>query len=153
LKVKYSFARGWLHTLEVSRYTVEFIRALARAPQLRLLRRLQLSDNDFEEPSEYPPGDDIPEGAEYPQLYPLVRCPYLTNVRTFILGELMTPEEEDDAEDGGFSCYTQGDGAVGVIKQMPKVEELYLLCHEFDAGQLYSLRTLDRLRVLMHYHG
>ncbi len=148
----YTFARGWLDSLELSSYGVEVTRAMARAPQLRLLRRLTMHDNRFEEPGEYHAGDDIPEGANYPQLYPLVRCPFLGNVKVLTIGETMTPEEDDDAEDGGFSCHTEGDGVVGIIKRMPKLEELHLLCHHVDAEQLYSLRTLDNLRVLTHYH-
>src|SRR5262249_26871912 len=49
LDVTFSFARGWLDSLEVSFYGVEFIRVLARAPQLRLLRNLVMYENKFEE--------------------------------------------------------------------------------------------------------
>ena len=70
-----------------------FDRALARAPQLRLLHRLVLRENLYEQAGEYEPSDDIPEGTDYPQLYPLVRCPYLTNVRQLVLGETWTLPE------------------------------------------------------------
>jgi uncharacterized protein (TIGR02996 family) len=153
LKVEYTFRRGWLDSLTASVYTVEFMRILARSPQLRLLRRLHLFDNAFEELDSIEQGDEFPEDCFYPQLYPLVRCPYLGNVRTFTLGEFLTPSEEAEADDGAISCHTEGAAAVGIIKQMPRVEELYLLAHEIDTDQLFSLKTLDRLRVLMVYHN
>src|SRR5262249_36595043 len=147
--IEYTFRRGWLDSLKVSRYKVALTRAMAAAPQLRLVRRLEMFDNAFEEEDEDTPGDDIPDEGYYPQLYPPPRCPYPGNVRTFILGEMLTPAEEDEADDGGISCHTEGDAAVGMIKLMPKVEELYLLAHRVDTDQLFSLKTLHRLRVLM----
>jgi uncharacterized protein (TIGR02996 family) len=152
-RFNYSYARGWLDSLEVTRYTVAFTRALARAPQVRLLRRLVLMEDAYEEEGEYEGGDDIPEDVENPQLYPLARARYLGNVRVFQLGEMVTPREEDEAGDGGFNSQTSGEGTVGLIKVMPKLEELYLLAREVDADQLFSLRTLDRLRVLLVYHN
>ncbi len=155
LKAKYTFARGWLHTLELSNYGVEDMRILARSPALRLLHTLILSDNRFEEASEYKPGDDIPEEAdEYTaQLYPLLKSPYLGNVRSFRLGEPVSAADERDADDGAISCHTSGDGVAGVVKMMPELEELYLLAHNVDAGEIFSLRTLPRLRVLWLYHN
>lgn len=151
IDVKHSFARGWLHTLDVNNFDVEFTRTLTRAPQSRLLRRLVLREPAYQEPGEYEAGDDIPEDAEEnPQLYPLIRSPYLTNVREFVLGELTT--EGDNPDDEGFNCHTSAAGAVGVIKQMPRLEELYLLAHNLDADQLFSLKTLHHLRVLLVYH-
>ncbi|MFO0844051.1 MAG: WGR domain-containing protein [Gemmataceae bacterium] len=153
LAVKCTFRRGWLDTLTVGRYTLEFVRLLAKAPQLRLLRTLVLYNNDFEH-GEVLPEDGVPSsGCDNPALYPLARSPYLSNVRMFIVGEVMSDKEEDDFEDGGISCYTQGDGAVEIVKRMAKLEELYLLAHNIDVEQLFSLRTLDRLRVLMLYHA
>jgi uncharacterized protein (TIGR02996 family) len=151
--VKYTFRRGWLDDLEAHSFTVDFTRALARSPATRLLRRLQLDDNAYEEEGEYEPGDDLPADDYFPQLHPLLRSPYLTNVRTFILGEFVTPDEEDEADDGAISCHTEGQAAVGLVKLMPKLEELYLLGHGVDTVQLFSLKTLTELRVLMVYHN
>jgi uncharacterized protein (TIGR02996 family) len=150
---QYRFARGWLDTLEASRFTVAFARTLARAPQTRLLRRLALSDQAYEERGEYEAGDDVPEGAFYPQLYPLLRSPYLGNVRVLQLGEPMSSEEEEDADDGGISCHTEGEAAIGLVKRMPRLEELYLLAHNVDTDQLFSLRTLPDLRILQVDHN
>jgi uncharacterized protein (TIGR02996 family) len=147
------FARGWLDTAEARDYTVAFTRLLAHSPEIRLLRRLVLDDNAFEMEDEFEPGDDIPEDCEDPQLYPLVRSPYLGNVRIFVLGERIRPEDEIEAMDGGFNCQTSGDGAVGLIKRMPKLEELYLLARDVDTPQLFSLKTLHNLRILQVYHA
>src|SRR5205807_2803837 len=76
---------------------------------------------------------------------------YLTNVRQFVLGEVIPPEE-DVAVGSYFNCRTQGEGVAGVVKRMPKLEELHLLAHDTDPEQLFSLRTLHRLRVLLLYH-
>jgi uncharacterized protein (TIGR02996 family) len=152
-EIEYTFRRGWLDSLKVSVFSVAFTRALARAPQLRLLRRLEMEYDKYEEEGEYEPGDDIPEGTFFPALYPLARCPYLGNVRFFRLGEWLSPEDEAEADDQGINCETEGEGSMAVIKLMPKLEELYLLAHDVDTEQLFSLRTLDRLRVLMVYHN
>ncbi|MFO0926804.1 MAG: TIGR02996 domain-containing protein [Gemmataceae bacterium] len=150
MEVQHTFARGWLHTIDVNNFDVEFTRTLTRSPEARLLRRLVLRESAYQEPGEYEMGDDIPEDSENPQLYPLIRCPYLTNVREFVLGELGSMD--NDPDDEGFNCHNSADGVVGVIKAMPKLEELYLLAHNLDADQLFSLRTLHRLRVLLVYH-
>jgi uncharacterized protein (TIGR02996 family) len=148
LECKYQFARGWLDSLEANMFTVAFTRALAHAPQTRLLRRLALIEDTFEDEGEYEPGDDIPEDAEFPGLYPLVRSPYLGNVRVLQLGEV-TPDKPEE-----FNCHLFGGAAaVGFIKRMPRLEELYLLAHEVDCNQLFALPTLNNLRVLQVYHN
>lgn len=151
LTAKLTWVRGWLHTVELANQGVEVMRVVARAPQMRLVRRLVLGEGSYEEPGEYPPGDDIPEGADYPQLYPLVRCPYLSNVKTFILGEEALLDDSP-VDGGGYSCHTNAEGVLGVIKLMPKLEELHLLAHGVDADQLYGLKTLHHLRIFVHFH-
>jgi uncharacterized protein (TIGR02996 family) len=152
LKCQFTVARGWLDSLEAQRFTVAFTRALAKAPAARLLRRLVLSDEAYEEPSEFERGDDIPEDVYHPQLHPLLKATTLGNVRVFGLGE-QNSAEDDAADDGGWSCHTEGEAAVGLVKLMPNLEELYLLAHNIDAEQLFSLRTLSKLRVLQLYHN
>jgi uncharacterized protein (TIGR02996 family) len=153
IQVEYTFRRGWLDTLVVSRYTVEFARALARAPQVRLLRRLVMYDNAFEDAGEYEQGDGIPEDCFAPQLYPLARRHHLGNVRVLQLGEFLSPQDEAEADDQAINCQTEGAAAIGMIKGMPRLEELYLLAHDVDTDQLFALKTLEHLRVLMVYHS
>ncbi len=147
------FARGWLDSVEAEHFTVAFTRLLAQSPEIRLLRQLVLDNNAFEMEGAFEAGDDIPEDCEDPQLYPLLRSPHLANVRVFVLGEMIASEDEIEALDGGFNSQTGGDGAVGVVKGMPKLEELYLFARDVDNAQLFSLKTLSRLRVLQVYHS
>ncbi|HZY84666.1 MAG TPA: hypothetical protein VFE78_07530, partial [Gemmataceae bacterium] len=148
LECKYQFARGWFDSLEATNFTVAFSRAVARAPQIRLLRRLVLTEDSFEDEGEYEAGDDVPEDAEFPALYPLARSPYLGNVRVLQLGERTDDKPEE------FNCHLFGGAAaVGLIKRMPRLEELYLLAHEVDCNQLFDLKSLDNLRVLQVYHN
>jgi uncharacterized protein (TIGR02996 family) len=153
LQGKGTFARGWLDSVSVRGYNVNFTRTLAESPEVRLLRWLELEDNEYEMDGEYETGDDIPEDCVDPQLYPLMHSPYLGNVRVFVLGEMIRPEEEIEAIDGGFNCGTSGDGAVGLVNSFPKLEELYLLAGEVDTAQLFSLKTLHNLRILQVYHA
>jgi uncharacterized protein (TIGR02996 family) len=144
----YQFARGWLDSLQIRSLSVAFARVLAGAPQARLLRRLVIEGNVYTEPEEYEPGPDVPEGESYPGLYPLRKAPWLGSVRVFRLGE--------QAEEGpGYSCWTSGDAAVDLVKQMPRLEELYLFAHvgEPDLKTLFGLKTLTHLRVLVVYHN
>src|SRR5262249_39052769 len=103
---------------------------------------------------EYEAGDDIPEeGEDSPQFYPLLRSPYLGNVRVFLVGEEVTEEYDRSALDGGFNSETGGEGALGGGKQMPRLEERPLCARDADTAQLFSLRPLDNLRVLRVYHA
>lgn len=148
LECKYRFARGWLDSLEADHFHVAFMRVLNRAPQIRLLRRLALIEDKFEMEDDYEAGNDIPEDAEFPGLYPLVRSPYLGNVRVLQLGEITADKPEE------FNCHLFGGAAaVGLVKRMPRLEELYLLAHEVDCNQLFDLKSLDNLRVLQVYHN
>src|SRR5262249_32522585 len=132
--------------------TTGFARALARAPQARLLRRLviQASPNYAEEDEGGDEGEGDDEGAdrrdegdEVWPLHPLRRAAYLSNVRVFQLGE-----QYQDTKWGGASCHTNGDGVVGLIKKKPRLEELYLMAHRVDTRALFGLKTLTNLRVL-----
>ncbi len=79
--------------------TVSQARALAQAPQARLLRELVVETIEAETPvgttqqyidSYYEPGPDVPadiEPYDSPGLHALCRCPQLASVRVFRLGE------------------------------------------------------------------
>jgi uncharacterized protein (TIGR02996 family) len=138
-----TFVRGWVQRLRLTGYGLEQTRALVRAPQLQLLRELILCDDGYVE--DYDREDDVPEGADIPQLYPLARAEYFGNVRVFTLGE-----PDDDAEYP--ECHTEGEGVAGMVKKMPRLEELRLLAHDVDTDELFSLKTLDNLRILQVDH-
>jgi uncharacterized protein (TIGR02996 family) len=138
----HTFQRGWLDSLKVSSYSCEYLRAIARAPEMRSVRVLHLESNTYED--EWEPGPDVPEDAEQPGCHPLAASNNLGNVRTFILGEL----EDDEYR----NCHTDGEGAVGAIKKMPRLEELRLLAHRVDTAELFGLKTLNSLRILQVDH-
>jgi uncharacterized protein (TIGR02996 family) len=159
--VAHRFTRGWLSRLEFHGLTVAEARALARASQARLLRELVVESVAYEASvgatqqyvySYYEPGPDIPADiAPYdtPGLHALCRCPQLANVRYFRLGDLV---DRVDGPEEDFNCNTPGHLAHHVVKQMPNLEELYLLAHWVDANNLFSL-PMPRLHVLQLYHS
>jgi hypothetical protein len=150
--VKYRFARGWIDALEVDEFGVAFSRSLATAPELSLLRSLTFLEDAYEEPGEYEPGPDVPDDTDgSPAMYPLVKAKHLGNVRVLQVGEQVDGFLQPQAE-----CFYNGrigGGAVaGIVKVMPRLEELYLLARDVDLNQLFSLKTLDNLRILQVYH-
>jgi hypothetical protein len=97
----------------------------------------------------YAPGDDIDAAANDgdPALFLLTKFPYLASVRTFHLGNPVT-ETFDDSD----QCHTNGGMAYHLLKQMPSVEEIYLLASGVDAAKIFAL-PMPRLRLLHYYHG
>jgi uncharacterized protein (TIGR02996 family) len=154
---EYQLARGWLDNLVIGPLTVPFARALARAPQARLLRRLVIQrleeyDSDLDDEAEaYEPGPDVPRDEDAPGLFPLLRSANLGNVRVFQLGETVHDEEKYQ---GQTYDTTDSAGAVDLIHKMPRLEELYWLAHgdKRDLEALFGLKTLGHLRVLQVYH-
>src|SRR5262249_41929315 len=72
------------------------------------------------------------------------------NVRTLIIGEPTTPQDEVEAY---YNCHDSGEAASGLVKHMPRLEELLLFAHRVNANDLFSLRTLPHLRELALYHS
>jgi uncharacterized protein (TIGR02996 family) len=147
---EFQFACGWLDSINVPSLSVEFARALVRAPQARLLRRLMIEGERYEEEGEYEAGDDIPTLRDLiypgqPSVHVLLGCPYLTNLRVFHLGE---PTEGENA-----NCHTSGEAAAELVAGMPRLEELYLLAHHVDMERLFALKNLTKLRILQIYHN
>ena len=150
LKAEWTWQRGWLSSLKIDNHTVEFCRILAHAPVARLLHRLHLGEGTYEEAGNFTPGPDVPENEGELSLFPLMKATTLGNVRELILGELVAPEDEAE---GYFNCHTNGEAASGLVKVMPRLEELHLYAHQVNANDLFSLRTLPDLRVLVLYHS
>ncbi len=160
--VGHRFARGWLSRLEFHDLTVGQARALANAPQARLFRELVVEDVEAEMPtgrqqqyidSHYEPGPDVPSGIDAyddPGLHALCRCPYLATVRVFRLGEEVV--QPSGSEEEYYNCHTDGRLAYHLVKQMPNLEELYLLAHRVDAAKIFPLR-MPNLRIFQLYHS
>ena len=51
-----------------------------------------------------------------------------------------------------MNCHTHGELAYHLVKQMPNLEELYLLAHRVDADKVFAL-PMPNLRVLQLYHS
>src|SRR5262249_11248441 len=83
----------------------------------------------------------------WPGLHPLRGATNLTNVRTFRLG----PDQGDDYEN--YRCYVKSRVTPAIVGLMPRLEELYLWCNEFDVNAMLTLPTLANLRVLLIYHA
>jgi uncharacterized protein (TIGR02996 family) len=160
--VTHSFARGWLNRVAFHNLTVNQARALTRNPGAKFVRELVVERVECEAPvgskeqyidSFYEPGPDVLADADPwsgPALDALCRYPYLAGVRTFQLGEgepgLDAKQEEDD------NCHTPGGLAYHLVKQMPHLEELYLLAHDVNGNKAFVL-PMPKLRVLQLYHS
>jgi uncharacterized protein (TIGR02996 family) len=160
--IAHRFSRGWLSRLEFHDLTVGQARALAQASPARLLRELVVEQVAAEAPvgstqqyidSYYEPGPDVPadvDSYDNPGLHALCRCPQLAGVCLFQLGEAV--EKVGEREEEYLNCHTSGELAYHLVKQMPNLEELYLLAHRVDANKIFSL-PMPRLRVLQLYHS
>jgi uncharacterized protein (TIGR02996 family) len=151
---QFRFRRGWLDRLTFPALRVAEARALAREPQARLLSHLTVEYVVYyalELGERYEPGDDVAGAPPHsPGLDALRGSPSLRNIRIFQLGERVS----DEYESGGtyYNCHTDGRAAVALLREMPRLEELYLLAHYVDTDQLFALGTLRHLRVLQAYH-
>jgi uncharacterized protein (TIGR02996 family) len=122
----FGFARGWLDTLQAPYLPIDCADILAKAPETRLLRRLEIF-----------------QAESYEEPLPAIGS-FLSNLRVLQIGE---PQE------GEYSnCHISGETAVDLVAKLPRLEELYLLAHRVDMERLFRLKTLDKLRVLQIYH-
>jgi uncharacterized protein (TIGR02996 family) len=140
------WTRGWIDGLYLWEIDVPTAQALARCPATRLLQRLHIDQSGYGCDSQTEPSDGIPEGSEYPNLYPLQLAPFLPCLRVFQLGETV------DFEEGHYNCRTSGEGAVELIAQMTRLAELNLLADETDLARLFALPGLTNLHTLVAYH-
>jgi uncharacterized protein (TIGR02996 family) len=144
---RWRWARGWVEEIYLWQIDLATARALASCPMTRLLRRLQIDHSGEEHHYKAEPADGVPEGSEYPNLYPLARSPFLPSLRAFQLGE--TVDFEQESHD---FCQTAGEGVAHLVGQMARLEELHLLAHHAELGQIFALPNLTNLRVLLVYH-
>jgi uncharacterized protein (TIGR02996 family) len=137
---RYRFARGWLDTLDILFLTVHQARALAHAPETRLLRHLIIRDLYSESPGEFPPGEPIPSHASNSSQYVLPSAEFLGNLRVLQVGEL---EEEVNL------CYYGGEALPAFLARLPRLVELNAHVGEVERGELFAaLKGLPELRTL-----
>jgi uncharacterized protein (TIGR02996 family) len=142
------FVRGILAEVVVARLTVNCARALARAPQTRLVRNLAVGGYDYEDT--FDPGPDVPAdlGHEEPAAHALRALPQLPNLRSFQLGWTADDKYGDFCH---LQCHLSGPSIHDAIRRMPLLEELYLFAHGVDTHQIFSF-PMPHLRVLQVYH-
>jgi uncharacterized protein (TIGR02996 family) len=157
------FARGWLDLVRVLPFPDAILAALARAPEARLLRRLEVVydmryhpfDFDVEGPNAALTDDEEEqephEGTTI--LPPLLASPYLGNLRAFKLGfsdsgdrighsTMVMPFEKCNARQ-----------VSELLQKGPRLEELYLNTDLAGIDRLFALPALGKLRVLQYYYG
>jgi hypothetical protein len=98
---RHEFARGWLDSVVTPVLCPDFVRALARAPEARLLRKLVVETT-------------TPGGPE--DLAALLDAPFLPRLRVFWLGPV--PGEAERAS-------AWADVITQLVARMTRVEELY----------------------------
>jgi uncharacterized protein (TIGR02996 family) len=162
----YRFARGWLdfvRTLPVPEAVVEVI---AESPAARLLRRLEVVYDmryhafDFEEFTEGPTGQLREGEGSGGEVYDanctlpaLAGSPYLKNLRVLKYGF------SDDGPELAHSTMVEPFGAntaqyfLDVLKNCPRLEELYLNVDFTQAEQLFASPLLGQLKVFQYYYG
>jgi uncharacterized protein (TIGR02996 family) len=134
---RYRFARGWLDTLDITFLSVHHARALAHAPETRLLRHLILRDLFCETAGDFPPEKGIPADTSYPAQYVLPQAEFLGNVRVLQVGEL---------EETVNLCYYGGETLPAFLARLPRLRELNAHVAGVDRGEL--LATLEDLPEL-----
>src|SRR5262249_45332445 len=165
----YQFARGWLDFVRVLPFPDAVIAALARSPEARLLRRLEVVydmryhpfrfdqfveglNEALAEEERLDPGDFyMSEAARI--LPPLLGSPHLTNLRAFKLGF------SDSADRLGYSTMVNPFGdcdaqqVIQLLEKCPRLEELYLNTTLPGIDRLFALPALGNIRVLQYYYG
>jgi uncharacterized protein (TIGR02996 family) len=160
----YQFHRGWLDLVRVLPFPDATLAVLARCPEARLLRRLEVVYDmryhpfDFDEFTEGPnkaagiAQDDAgfnPAGI----MAPLLDSPYLGNLRVFKLGY------SDSGERMGHStmipvfegCTAQQ--VIDLLGKCPRLEELYLNTFLPGIDRLFAQPIFGNIRVLQYYYG
>jgi uncharacterized protein (TIGR02996 family) len=160
----YRFARGWLDFVRLLPFPDAAVAALARSPEARLLRTLEVvydmrfHPHDFDAVLEGPIGA-LRQGEEANETYeeadllpPLIASPYLTNLRSFTLGFGGSDRPVYSGMVGTFNNCT-ADQVVDLLGKCPRLEELYLNTSVPDVEGLFASPALAGLRVLQYYFG
>lgn len=145
-KVSCSFRRGWLDALHLPTIREPLSRALAEAPEARLLRRLVIADNQDAPPlnrdeafaNEVLAGSAVYYPDEAVALNPLATSDNLRNLRILQLGD----------PDGALTDV--GDRALyDFLTHLPRLEELTLAYYLLNTQRLFAvpMPALRRLHV------
>jgi uncharacterized protein (TIGR02996 family) len=159
----YQFHRGWLDLVRVLPYPDGIVAVVAKAPQLRLLRRLEVVYDmryhpfDFDEFVQGPAkalgdeGEDLETYEPAEVMAPLLKSPYLSNLRVLKLGFSDDPPRHSTMVDPFGGCNAQQ--VIDLFKKCPRLEELYLNTNLRGVEKLFALPQLGNVRVLQYYYG
>jgi uncharacterized protein (TIGR02996 family) len=161
----FRFARGWLDYLRVLPVPEAMIAAIARAPEARLLRRLEVIYDmryhafKFDQFTEGP-AEQLREGERageihdaHPSLPFLAESKYLTNLRVLKYGF------SDDGERLAHSTMVRpfddstAELMIDLLKNCPRLEELYLNTDFTGIDEIFASKLLGNLRVFQYYYG
>jgi uncharacterized protein (TIGR02996 family) len=145
---EHRWRRGVLAELKVDCLTVALAQALADAPAVRFLQKLHvvstayyLSMQDNEPPRRVPPP---PEYRDYNEWLEMLGAPVLRSLRVFQMGDI----DGEPPEDGWTDNHTYTPGIERLVAGMARIEELHLLCKQYNSAALFALPNLTKLRVL-----
>jgi uncharacterized protein (TIGR02996 family) len=162
----YQFTRGWLDFVRVLPFPDAVIAALARSPEARLLRRLEVVYDmryhpfDLDEfvagPNEARTDDEADEYSTWEEaeiMPPLIESTYLTNLRIFKLGFSDTGDRiRHSTMVAPFgTCTVQQ--VIEMLQKCPRLEEVYLNTFLPGIEDLFALPALHNIRVLQYYYG
>jgi uncharacterized protein (TIGR02996 family) len=171
----YQFRRGWLDLVRMlvldDEYDYEggppvhpaILAALARSPQVRLLRRLDLVYDmryhpfDFDQFLEHPTraltkAEREEEGGDG-LLSRVLESPWLTNLRALKVGFTDCGEHMGHSTMVSTFRYLETDQVIRLLQKCPRLEELYINTHLRNIEQLFGHPALAQVRVLQYYFG
>jgi uncharacterized protein (TIGR02996 family) len=159
----YEIVRGWLDRVRMLPFPDTVIAALARTPEARLLRRLEIIYDMRYHPFEFEdvmPTAALRDGEEPGETYeaanimpPLLASPHFTNLRVFKLGF------SDTGDRLAHSTMVQPFGnctpqqVIRLLDKCPRLEELYLNDTLYGIDPLFAHTGLGNLRVLQYYYA
>jgi uncharacterized protein (TIGR02996 family) len=166
----YQFARGSLDFVRVLPFPIAAIASLARSPEVRLLRHLEVVYDmryhpfDFEKVTKGPmkgltaqerehESDPAEGDEENPIPGDLFTSPYLTNLRVFKLGFSDAENPPTHSTMVGPFQGRNADEVVELLSRAPRLEELYLNTDLPGIERLFASPALGRLRILQYYFG
>jgi uncharacterized protein (TIGR02996 family) len=163
---RYSFARGWVDSVRLLPGPDEAVAAVVKAPQMRLLRKLEVVYDMRHHPHGFYDWLDGPvkvleiEGERWEHLQDcgvlgnLLKSPYLGNLRVLRVGF-----SDDDPDDLRHSTMVRpfddcaADYLFALLEKCPRLEELYLNDSDGDMRPLFESPALGGLRVLQFYYA